>query len=238
MKEEYLCLMAGCLKSVVGSLDNPDRNPLSPGLELDFVIMKFPLTLISSFFPDNTIRGGELRGSGRVCVLNNRPVLNGQLQISGGEIGLVDIEPSIESINAEISMSADSVFIEQFSGKWGDGRFNGTGAMVWDISGLSSFSIDAFPDISFEMIDVADIGLILRPNLSKTHNGWLLSGNIDLGPTRYIRDIRITDLTGERVTRQPDPLLRSLKLQVRVSSLENLTVEMNLGYLETEGKRR
>lgn len=240
LSEGRVSLPQGGLLEISGRLpwNNPDRNPFSPGLDMDFEIVKFPLTLISSFFPDNTIRGGELRGSGRVRVLNNRPVLNGQLQITDGEIGLVEIEPSIESINAEISMSADSVFIEQFSGKWGDGRFNGTGAMVWDISGLSSFFIDAFSrDISFEMIDVADVRFnSSRLNLSKTRNGWLLSGNIDLGPSRYFRDIRITDLTGERVTRQPDPLLRSLKLQVRVSSLENLTIDMNLGYLETEGE--
>ncbi|NLG19583.1 MAG: hypothetical protein GX556_19870 [Fibrobacter sp.] len=218
-------------------LDKPDSILFSPGLVLDFVVHRFPVSLLRSFIPENMVRRGVLRGSGRIRASQGRPLLRGQLSLDSSEIELVDIEPRITSVNGQISLSGDSVIIDRFSGKWGDGDFKGNGVAVWDMSGLNHLGIDvAARNVSFEMIDVADVRInSTRLHLSNSRDGFLLSGDIDLGPTRYIRDIRIADLTGQRVYREPDQFLRNLMLQIKVNSLENLTVDMNLGYMETEG---
>ena len=217
---------------------NRDSIISSSNLALDFVIVKFPLTLFSYFLPDNMIRGGEFRGDGRIRIKNGRPVLSGKIGLEGGILELEDIDPRIGPVNADIVMSGDSVILKQFKGKWGKGSIKGSGFGIWNTSGLSDLQIKTRSNnLSFELADMADI-TVQSANLQLTNRreGLLLSGSVDMGSTRFVRDLRITDLVREKVTSEKNRFLKNLMLQIKVNLLENLVVDMNLGYLEMDGE--
>ena len=217
---------------------NPDSIFSSPNLALNFVIVKFPLTLFSYFLPDNMIRGGEFRGDGRIRIKNGRPVLSGKIGLEGGILELEDIDPRIGPLNADIVMSGDSVILKQFKGKWGKGSIKGSGFGIWNTSGLSKLQIKTRSNnLSFEVSDMADINVqSANLQLTDSREGLLLSGSVDMGSTRFVRDLRITDLVREKVSSEKNRFLKKLMLQIKVNLLENLVVDMNLGYLEMDGE--
>ena len=218
-------------------LSQTDSLLLKSGLAIDFVVVRFPLILLSSFTQDNLIRGGECRGDGRIRIDRGRPVVTGRLGIAGGKLEIPDIDPGIGPLNAELVMLGDSVYLKEMSGKWGKGTFEGAGFATWSTSGLNDLRVDVrSKDLSFEMVETAEVKIqSARIQLNNRREGFLLSGNVNMGPTRIIRDLRITDLLPNRGF-EPDPLLQKFGLQIKVNTAENVTVDMNLGYLETDGE--
>lgn len=214
-----------------------------PGFETDFNIVKFPLVLVSPFIAENMIRSGEVNGKGSIQITKGRPVLSGSIKLENAKLAIEDIEPVIGPISAQIVLQQDSILLRQLKGKCGKGSINGDGFILWSSSGLDEVRINVnSKDLYLDMRDLATIriqnGKLHFSN--KRDGGYLISGSVELGDTRVIRDLKITDLVEQlqknKVTVEADSFLQSLSLMVEVNLLDNLTVDMNLGDLEMGGE--
>lgn len=223
-------------------LSHFDSLLIRPGFQVNFKINKFPLVILSTLIGSDIIENGRVTGAGRVEITKGRPVLSGSLNLENGQIRLGEVEQSLGSVNAKVVMKEDSVLLQELKGKIGKGTIKGDGFLLWSSSGLDQMRVNVKSrDIVFEFRDLATVrvqnGDISISN--KREGGYLISGGVDLGPTRVIRDLRIIDLV-EQLQRadmavEKDPLLQSLSLQVEVNLQDNLAVDMNLGDLKMGG---
>lgn len=229
--------------NAVVPLKNMDSLMIQPGFQLDFGINRFPLVNLSPFLMENMIRSGMVNGKGTIRVTGGRPVLSGNIKMEDGKLAIEDMSPVIGPVDAQLVMRGDSVIVNQLSGKCGKGKIWGDGFIIWSSSGLEQMKIDVTgKDVLLDFRDLAAIR-IQNGNIrfsNKDDGGFLVKGSIDLGDTRVVRDLRLTDLL-EQVQRnnisvQKDPFLQKLSIMVEVKLLDNLTVDMNLGDLKVGGE--
>jgi hypothetical protein len=223
-------------------LDKTDSLLLQPGLEADFAVVKFPLQLLSPFLPDNLIRSGTVHGDGKIQIDGGRPVLSGMVYIDSTRINLEDITPSIGPLNAVIHMSNDSLILQKMSGVWGRGTLQAQGAVVWSTKGITDLSIHTRgSNLSVEMTDVLSVNVAdLDVTTSKQADGFLIKGRADIGSSRVIRDVRVTDFIhdpgdGEYSKVIQDSTLNNINMQIKLNFLESPVVDMNLGYFQLGG---
>ncbi|MFP4013956.1 MAG: translocation/assembly module TamB domain-containing protein [Chitinispirillaceae bacterium] len=214
------------------------------GLEADFKIMRFPTAVIAPFLQQYAFRKGLLNGGGRVSVDQGRPVVNGDLSLSGLELTIPDIQPVMGPINADLTFSGDKVEVRSARAKWGSGAIQTSGHAVWDLQKLRDLDLRVRADkLSFELPEVFYAGIDqagIRIT-DRSDGSIMVSGNVGLGQTRYVRDVRILDMVNQmqisqEVRREPNPLLQSVLLRVEVDLAENVNVDMNLGSLNLDGR--
>lgn len=224
-------------------LDHMDSLMIRQGFEIEFNIARFPLSLISPFVTENMIRSGVVNGHGQIRITGGRPVLSGNIGLENGRFAIEDVDPIIGPVNAQLVMQHDSVIVRQIKGKWGKGNFNGDGFIIWNNSGLDQMKINIKgKNVLVDLKELATVR-IQNGNLRFSNNsdgGYLISGNVDLGDTRVVRDLRITDLVEQvqknSINVQKDPFLQKLSIRVEVKLLDNLIVDMNLGDLKMGGE--
>lgn len=236
-----ISLPHGGLLSLSGviPIDLGDSLLLHPGLRVDFVVVKFPLKLVAGFFPENMIKNGVAYGKGAIEIGQGRPLFNGYLNVDTLVIAPEGVLPEIGPLFISTTLKNDSVLVKKFDGKWGRGRINGNGHLVWSYNGLEDcvFNFKG-NNTDIEVVDIMET-VIPKFNLSflKQNQRYLLRGSVDVGAGRFYRDIRIADFIQDRTTAQykkekTDSLLKSIGLQVKVNLLEDMIVDMNLGYFE------
>jgi hypothetical protein len=225
--------------SGVFPIDKADSLLLNPGLRIDFVVVKFPMRLIADIFPENMIKKGVAHGKGTIGIGHGRPLFNGYLNVDTMVIAPEGILPEIGPLSIAIDLRNDSVLVQKCNGKWGRGRINGNGHLVWDYNGLENCVLNfKGNNTDVEVIDILEAD-IPEFNLSflKQNQRFLLKGSVDIGAARFYRDIKIADFIQDQSTaqykkEQTDSLLKSIGLQVKVNLLEDMIVDMNLGYFE------
>jgi hypothetical protein len=212
---------------------------LQPGLKIDFVIVKFPLRLVADFFPENMIKSGVAQGKGHIEVRNGRPLFNGYLNVDTVVIAPEDISPEIGPLSIRIVLKDDSIHVQQFNGKWGRGKINGRGYAVWDYNGLDDLKLNVKgKNIDGEIVDIMEADIPeFDLSILKQNKKFLIKGEVDVGASRFYRDIRIADFfqdknSAEFKKERTDTLLKNMELQVKLNMLEDLIVDMNLGYFE------
>ncbi|KMQ51236.1 protein of unknown function DUF490 [Chitinispirillum alkaliphilum] len=213
------------------------------GLVAEYNISEFPFAMLSPFMPDYSFRRGIINSKGEVKIAQGRPLINGELSVSNAEFSIPDINPSIRSVNALIAFKDSEVIAEDLRARWGNGRIRGEGKTEWDLEGLKNLDMRfRGSNLNFELPEVIQIG-VNRADIRITDrsNGFLISGSARMGQTRYIRDIRITDMiqqiqTGSRIEREPNPLLQSIMLRIDVDLADNFTIDMNIGNLDLDGR--
>lgn len=223
-------------------LSKTDSLLLRPGLKVNFVIVKFPLKLITGFLPDNFIQNGVAQGEGHIGIGNGKPVFDGYLNIDTAIVGIEDISPSIGPIDIKLTMKNDSLLIQKMNGKWGKGKINGNGFVVWSYRGLEDLKLRVKGEnINVELIDQLKMNISgADATISKQNEQFIVKGGLDIGASRFFRDIRITDFfnnTGnmQYVQESKDSFLKNIKLQLKLNFLEDLVVDMNMGYFEIGG---
>ncbi len=224
-------------------LQNTDSLLVHPGFEIDFTIDRIPLALASPFLMENTIRSGMLNGKGMIKITGGRPVLSGNIGMENGKFAFEEISPVVGPIDVELVMRGDSVIVNQLSGKCGKGKIRGDGFIVWSGSGLEKMKIDVTgKDVLLDFRGLAALR-IQNGNLQFSNyndGGVLVKGIVDLGDTRFVRNLRIADLLEQlqrnNISVQKDPFLQKVSIMVEVRLLDNLTVDMNLGDLKMGGE--
>ncbi len=229
--------------SVRVPLKNIDSLMIQPGFQIDFGINRFPLVNLSPFLMENMIRSGVVNGKGIIKTTGGRPVLSGNIKMEDGKFAIEEMSPVIGPVNAQIVMRGDSVIVDQLSGKCGKGKIRGNGFIIWSSSGLDQMKIDVTSkDVLLDFRDLVAIR-IQNGNIrfsNEDDGSFLIKGSIDLGDTRVVRDLRLTDLLEQiqknNISVQKDPFLQKLSIMVEVKLLDNLTVDMNLGDLKMGGE--
>jgi hypothetical protein len=223
-------------------LRKPDSLLLRPGLKINFVIVKFPLKLIAGFLPDNFIQNGVAQGEGHIGIGNGKPVFDGYLNIDTAIVGIDDISPSIGPVDINVIMKNDSLLVRKMNGKWGKGKINGNGFVVWSYSGLEDLKLRVKGEnINVELTDQLKMNITgADVTISKQNERFLVKGGLDIGSSRFFRDISITDFFNNNgnlqyVRESKDSLLKKINLQLKLNLLEDLIVDMNMGYFEIGG---
>jgi translocation and assembly module TamB len=77
--------------------------------------------------------------------------------------------------------------------------------------------------------------------ISDRGGGIIVDGRVAMGPTSYVRDLNVVDLINQMqvaadVRRTPNPFLQSILLRVNLDLANNVSVDMNVGTLLTDGR--
>lgn len=225
-------------------LGSPDSILADPLLQMAFSIVHFPLRAFSSFVPENMLQKGTLQGDGKVSFEGGKPSIVGSLHLCDVTIATPDIEPAITNVNADISMTGDSIKLKNLAGSWGKGTIAGSGSARWGTTGVSDVlfqlgvrDVEAdFPEVMHIGVEKADL------KLTSTNMGrYLVKGSVKLGPSQFIQDIHPADFLKNLQPKPvgvsgPNPLLQKIKLAVVLDLQDNLTIDMNLGYIKLDGE--
>ena len=153
------------------------------------------------------------------------------------------MEKSIGPVNGDLVLRGDSVIVESLRGKLGDGVVNISGYSILLQGGRLDVNLKIKArNASFVITDLVDVNLNEADLIFKTDgNGYLLKGIVKLGETRFIRNVRITNLVKtNQVTpaapSQQNQFMQSTKLEVEVQLRDNFYVDMNLATMQLGGQ--
>ena len=210
---------------------------------VNYKMVALPLKLLELAVPNVYITEGAIDGSGTIFIKNGKFQSEGLLSLKNGIVETELINQKIGPIKGNIVFNGDSVMLEKWSGIVDKGSFvlDGNGALLKDGSLKMSLSflgknilIDAQDIVKLQM---QKVDLHLRNGRQKNH--YLLEGNINFGPTRFIRDIQINDFVStsksqnEKIWKKS--IFDSVDLRLELQFQDNLYIDMNLGNMQLEG---
>jgi hypothetical protein len=191
--------------------------------------------------PDWQVEGSlDILGAVRGTAAN--PLVNGQGELTGGQVIIPNFPQAIEDINALLSFNRDRIVLEQLQSRLGNGtvRANGTLILPGESRDLSYAFNVAADDVSFRFPE----GVLNRGNatvtLESTDTGRLLSGQINLDRTLYVEDVRIELLQllqnafqRERLeVAETNELLAGTELNLVIDGPDALRVRNNVANLQ------
>jgi hypothetical protein len=210
-----------------------------PGLE--FEMTRIPLSLLESFIPDFHVKSGTLAGNGKIIIHNGKLCSQGNLHLDKGILSFDWLDSDIGPLNGDFSLRGDSLIINSLKGKMGKGKIEATGNTAILQGGFFHIDIAAKgSDITLQMTDLINLNIrTMSVRLTDEGKGYLIEGNMFLGPTTFVRDIRINDLLEmskekNSFLRQNDPLNKWV-LKIDVGLQQNFFINMNLGNLQLDG---
>ena len=153
------------------------------------------LAILRPLFADIKRMDGLLAGSLAMSGTIRKPLLEGQLLISGGQLEISSSAPVLASVNGGVTFNTSRATVEAFGGKIGEGTFEIRGGA----------SLDNLFDPYYELFfyahhaDVARIaGLQAKANISLYASGdsagGIVKGSLRFVDGRFTRRIEITPL--------------------------------------------
>jgi len=213
-------------------------------MALNFSILSLPFPLVTSMLPENYVHDGVIQGKGAFRTVNGKPEVRGSISLDNGLIVTENINPSIGPVNASVKLAGDSVIIEKISARWGKGKIASHGTIILNDSGFPSVDVKINADnLAWTTPDVM-YGAVDNAVLHCTNQGdtIVVTGNVNLGSTRYIQDVQITDiisrLQNESVRKDvgtQGTFADRIALNVNVDLQENAGIDINLGSLKLDG---
>lgn len=191
--------------------------------------------------PDWEVEGSlDILGAVRGTV--GSPLVNGQGELSGGQVIIPNFPQAVEDINALLSFNRDRIDLEQLQARLGSGTVRANGRLVLPRAGgeLSYLFNVGADGVSFRFPE----GVLNRGNatvtLESTDTGRLLGGNITLESTLYVEDVQIELLQllqnafqRERLeVEETNELLATTELQLFVRGPDALRVRNNVANLQ------
>jgi autotransporter translocation and assembly factor TamB len=212
------------------------------GVNLQFKISDVACTELNTFTGNELIQSGILSGAGTLGFKQGRPVIDGKITLDKGKFSVDGVEPVIGPLNAEFVLSNDTVKVARCKGSWGNGAVDVIGFLVWSLDSLKDIALSGkIKNVSIDLPDIATSRIqSFQFAFSHRKNDFLLSGSADIGATRIIRDIRLTDLIDQMnysipLEKEENQFLKSVNLNIKLNLVENPILDINLGYLEFVG---
>jgi hypothetical protein len=212
------------------------------GVNLQFKISDIACSELNTFTGNELIQSGVLSGAGTFGFKQGRPAIDGKIILNKGKFSVDGVEPVIGPVNAEFLLSNDTVKVARCKGNWGNGSVDVVGFLVWSPDSLKDVALSGkIKNVSIELPDIASSRIqSFQFAFSHRKNDFLLSGNADIGATRIIRDIRLSDLIDQMnysipLEKEENPFLKSVNLNIKLNLVENPVLDINLGYLEFVG---
>ena len=213
-------------------------------LKVQYVVKDFPAQFFSAFLPQYSLRRGVLNGTGEIYSGGGRPLIDGGLSLTGLELTIPDIYPSIGPVNAEFKFNDNVIMVTSASARWGRG---GTARMwghtYWDMSRIYDLDLNLRASrLAFELPGVVQVGIESADlKLTDENENFVISGRAALAPSHYVRDVSIMEMINnmqirDDVRRVQDPFLQTVLFRIDLDLANNMNVNMNLGTLLADGR--
>ena len=206
-------------------------------------IKTLPISAFSRLMPGVRLRNGVFNGSGVIHAAGGRPLVDGTLRLTGLNVAVPDISPTIGPLDAGFRFSDSTVAVTSLNAKWGRGRLSASGRTAWNLEGLDDVDLNVRgQDLYFELPDVVNVGVASADlRVSDRGGGLVIDGRAAMGHTSYVRDLNVVELINQMqvaadVRRTPNPFLQSVQLRVDLDLANNVSVDMNLGKILADGR--
>ncbi|GBU20315.1 hypothetical protein R80B4_00191 [Fibrobacteres bacterium R8-0-B4] len=207
-------------------------------------IKSLPISAFSRLIPNIRLRNGVFTGAGLIHAANGRPLADGTLRLTGLNVSVPDINPTVGPINANLRFSDSTISIASLDARWGGrGRLSTSGRTSWNLEKIFDVNLNVSGrDLSFELPDVVNVGVTSADlQVSDRGDGIIVDGRVAMGPTSYVRDLNVMDMINQMqvaadVRRTPNPFLQSIQLRVNLDLANNVSVDMNIGTLVMDGR--
>ncbi|MDZ7372963.1 MAG: translocation/assembly module TamB [candidate division KSB1 bacterium] len=234
-----LCWLAAGSLLAEGTV--PLRGESWQGSPLRISFRDFPVNGANAFLRGLRLDRGTLNGEVALRWAGAGLSLDGRLRVGSSAIEVQGIRPAIQLQAAAFRLASDTLRVEALEGSWGRGRWTAGGWVTLGRSGLEAADLRmAARDLSFAAPDVLEVRIAVADlRLNGEQQRLRLSGRVDLGETRFVRDLKIADLTGRlrgspKSEAVPRPFLERLDLDVGISAPKRFVVDTNLGKLRLD----
>jgi autotransporter translocation and assembly factor TamB len=211
------------------------------GAKVVFSGEEIPLAPLGLSNGNVSVIKGTLSTNGTLILVNGAPSIRGLATVRGAKVQLLECEPPIGPIDAEVLLAGDSITVRMLSAKLGQsGRIKGNGYARLGKQHHARMALYA-SDLRLRCADL-DAGVKrARLQVTDSANLYVVGGDIDLADTRYSVYFSFNTLL-DRVERPappplpPNPFLQSVALRTMVTLDRNLTIETNIGRFVLDGK--
>jgi autotransporter translocation and assembly factor TamB len=208
-----------------------------------YVIRSLPVSAFTRLIPNIRLRNGVINGSGLLHAADGRPLVNGSLSMTGTDVVIPDINPTLGPLNATLRFVDSTVHIASMNARWGRGSISAQGRTSWGMEKISDMNLRVrASDIFIGLPDVVNVGVANTDlQIYDRNSDIIVSGRITMGPTSYVRDLNFIELINQMqisagVRRAPNPFLQSVQLYVALDLANNVGADMNLGSLLMDGR--
>ena len=172
------------------------------------------------------------------------PVFNGRIDVEGAEVAIREPRVVISDLTGTIAMDGQRVVFDAFTGTANGGQLQLDGG----------FLLKGFTPAAGGLVIVVDGAALEYPeglqseanaivSLQPGESGWSLTGEVSVERSAYTEPISIAGLIARQGTRAPvadgeDGWLEQLRLNLWVTTLQDLVVDNNYGRFEVSGAIR
>jgi autotransporter translocation and assembly factor TamB len=226
-------------KASVAGLVPLRRGPGADSLRV--VFRDFPVGAANAFLRGLRVNRGMLSGEIGLFWAEGQPSLRGELELGASTVEVNGVKPAIQFSTSRFQFAGDTIRVQKLEGNWGRGRLTASGWLSISAQGLRAANLKAsarelhftVPDVLEVRVDRADLSLTAPTERLR------LSGQVTLDETRFIRNLRLSDLAGgarraEAREEKRNRFLERLELDVGVLAPKRLLVDMNLGKLRLD----
>ena len=201
------------------------------------------LQILSAFAPTIATAGTAELNVG-IGGTPREPVFNGRIDVAGAEVAIREPRIVISELNGIIAMDGQRVVFDSFTGTANGGRLQLDGGFLLEgftptSGGLTVVVERAALEYPQGLQSEANAIVTLRPGPT----GWSLLGDIIVERSAYTSPISIAGLIAARGMRAPaaggdDSWIDQLRLNLWVTTLQDLVVDNNYGRFEAAGALR
>jgi outer membrane protein insertion porin family len=201
------------------------------------------LRILSAFAP-TVATDGDAKVSVGVGGTLTAPVFNGRIDIAGAEVAIREPRIVISELSGTVALDGQRVVFDAFNGTANGGRLQLDGGFL--LEGFTPASGGLVMVIERAALEYPD-GLQSEANAIVTlrpgEPAWNLTGEISVERSAYTDPISVAALIAARGTRAPvaggdDSWLDQLRLNLWVTTLQELIVDNNYGRFEVGGALR
>jgi outer membrane protein assembly complex protein YaeT len=201
------------------------------------------LQILSAFAPTIATSGAAKVNVG-IGGTFGAPVFNGRIDVAGAEVAIREPRIVISELNGTVAMDGQRVVFDAFTGTANGGRLQLDGGFLLEgfapvTGGLTIVVERAAVEYPQGLQSEANALVTLRPGPT----GWSLTGDVVVERSAYTENISIAGLVAARGSRTPTPAgdeswLDAMRLNLWVTTLQDLVVDNNYGRFEASGALR
>jgi hypothetical protein len=208
--------------------------------KLDYSIKNIPIKIIEPFVATFEIKSGWINGKGQYTKGENKNKSSGSILLSDIVLSSTIIEQQIGPVCAELSLDEQSVTVKSFKGRIGDKPFFIRGdwsafseSQRLNISLTGKMIQITLPDLV--KVQMEDIAIQFEFQWNKP---FRITGIVSLGPTYFIRDLRLDDIIqllqgNQEISARNRSSGNNISINLQLQ--KNLFIDMNLANCQLDG---